>query len=36
MRLSVCLAGKENSMDKFYAHSLAGRPKEEWQGLEEH
>lgn len=21
---------------KFYAHSLDGRPKEEWQGLEEH
>jgi len=36
MGLSAYLAGKENSMEKFYAHSLAGRPKEEWQGLEEH
>jgi len=22
--------------NKFYAHSLPGRPKEEWQSLEEH
>ena len=23
-------------MIKFYAHSIEGKPKEEWQGLEEH
>jgi hypothetical protein len=36
---SVCLGGfccGGSMMPEYYAHSLPGRPKEEWQRLEDH
>lgn len=37
LQVSLCIADKEPAMSKkFFAHSLPGRPPEEWQPLEEH